>query len=97
MPATIIALDRLCQLSVKLSRPIPISTGSRLMGGVDIFRVTLGLYRKPLRRDGVVEDAEVERFGYAATFGDHQRVCKISSTPEACGWVRTVSGSSSRE
>jgi len=27
------------------------------------FRITLGLYRKPLRRDGVVEDVEVERFG----------------------------------
>ena len=35
---------------------------------------------------------EVERFGYAAIFGDHQRVCKISSTPEACSWVRTMSG-----
>jgi hypothetical protein len=23
----------------------------------------------------------------AATFGDHQRVCKVSSMPEACGWV----------
>src|SRR5260370_27804837 len=23
--------------------------------------------------------------GYAATFGDHQRVCKVSTTPEACG------------
>src|SRR5260370_37611632 len=22
---------------------------------------------------------------YAATFSDHQRVCKVSSTPEACG------------
>jgi hypothetical protein len=22
--------------------------------------------------------------GNAATFGDHQRVCKVSSTPEAC-------------
>ena len=46
------------------------------MGRIGYFRVTLGLYRKPLRRDGVVEDAEVERFGYAAIFGDHQRVCK---------------------
>src|SRR5207302_8911996 len=34
---TITALDRLCQLSVKLSRPIPISTGSRLMGRSGYF------------------------------------------------------------
>jgi hypothetical protein len=27
----------------------------------------------------------------AATFGDHQRVCKVSSMPEACGWVRKMS------
>src|SRR6266851_940892 len=33
----------------------------------------------------------------AATFGDHQRVCKVSSTPEECGCVRTMSGSSSGE
>ena len=31
--------------------------------GKILCRMTLGLYRKPLRRDGVVEDVEVERFG----------------------------------
>ncbi len=36
----------------------------------------------------------------SATFGDHPRVCKISSTPKGvrcrgCGWVRTMSGSNS--